>query len=446
MNKDLTQGNVRRSLWSYTIPLLGSVVFQQLYNLADSVVAGRFIGENALAAVGNASEITLIYTAFAVGCNVGCSVISSQFFGAKNYEKLKSSISTAFISFSILCLALMTIGFSFMIPMLHLINTPSAIFNDSLEYLYIYTGGMAFVFFYNIATGIFSAMGDSKTPFIFLAVSSVANILVDILFVTAFKMGVAGVAWATFICQGLSCFLSLFFLYLRLKRFKTETYSKFSKQILKKLLIVAIPSVLQQLAISIGNIIIQGVVNGYGESVIAGFTAAIKLNNIATSAFFAVANGLSAFVAQNIGANQMDRINKGYKWGQVLSWIVAIPLVVMFVAFGKFCVGLFLDDASEAAFEAGTRMLLIVAPFYFVISPKIVSDGALRGAGAMKMFMLSTFTDLITRVMFVFILSSLVGTEGIWWSWPIGWFLGSAVAVTCYFSGKWKKYSKLIVG
>ena len=117
-----------------------------------------------------------------------------------------------------------------------------------------------------------------------------------------------------------------------------------------------------------------------------------------------------------------------------------------FVAFGKFCVGLFLDDASEAAFEAGTRMLLIVAPFYFVISPKIVSDGALRGAGAMKMFMLSTFTDLITRVMFVFILSSLVGTEGIWWSWPIGWFLGSAVAVTCYFSGKWKKYSKLIVG
>lgn len=176
MNRDLTVGHPKKLLWLYTLPLLGSVLFQQLYNLADSVVAGRFISEQALAAVGNASEITLIYTAFAFGCNIGCSVIISQLFGAKDIRGVKSAVSTAFLSFGVMCGLLMLFGFFSLEPLLQLIQTPEAIFGSTLLYLRIYTAGMPFVFFYNVATGIFSALGDSKSPFYFLAFSSLSNI------------------------------------------------------------------------------------------------------------------------------------------------------------------------------------------------------------------------------------------------------------------------------
>ena len=209
MNKDLTVGKPSTVLWKFCIPLLGSVVFQQLYNIADSLVAGRYVGEDALAAVGNSYEITLIYLAFAFGCNMGCSVTVSQFFGAKNYRDMKTAVYTTFIFTAILCGVLMLVGFIFGGELLKLINTPTDIFDDSKLYLDIYTGGLLFLFFYNIATGIFSALGDSKTPFIFLAISSVANVAVDILFVKEFNMDVAGVAWATFICQGVSCVASV---------------------------------------------------------------------------------------------------------------------------------------------------------------------------------------------------------------------------------------------
>ena len=302
MNKDLSKGPILKTLFFYCLPLLGSIVLQQVYNLADSVVAGRFIGEAALAAVGNATEITLIYTAFAMGCNMGCQVIISQLFGAKNIKGLKTGVSTACIAFGIACLLLMGFGLIFTKPLLQLINTPDDILDSSVLYLEIYTLGMPFVFFYNIGMGIFAALGDSKTPFIFLAISSITNILVDILFVAVFHMGVAGVAWATFLCQGLSAVLAWIVLIKRLHSMKCEKFEKYSSKLLKKLAIVAIPSLLQQSFISVGNIVIQGVINGYGSSVVAGFTAAMKLNNIAIDTFFAIASGLSAFFAQNIGA------------------------------------------------------------------------------------------------------------------------------------------------
>ena len=204
MNKDLTVGKTDTVLWKFCLPLFGSIVFQQMYNIADSLVAGKFIGENALAAVGNSYEITLIFIAFAFGCNMGCSIIVSQLYGAKKYNRLKTAVSTSCISSGIVCGLLMLIGLLGCSPLLHIIHTPDNVFADSKLYLDIYVWGLPFVFFYNISTGIFSALGDSKTPFYFLAASSTANIAVDILFVKAFDMGVAGVAWATFICQGIS--------------------------------------------------------------------------------------------------------------------------------------------------------------------------------------------------------------------------------------------------
>ena len=209
MNKDLTVGKPEAVLWQYCMPLFGSIIFQQLYNIADSFVAGKFVGENALAAVGNSYEITLIFIAVAFGCNIGCSVITAQLFGAKRYKDMKTAVYTTLIASGVICALLMAVGIRFCADLLQLIHTPDEIMADSQLYLDIYVLGLPFVFYYNVATGIFSALGDSKTPFYFLAVSSLSNIGMDILFVTAFDMGVAGVAWATFLCQGGSCILAV---------------------------------------------------------------------------------------------------------------------------------------------------------------------------------------------------------------------------------------------
>ena len=410
MNKDLTVGKPESVLWKFCLPLFASIIFQQLYNIADSLVAGKFIGENALAAVGNSYEITLIFIAFAFGCNIGCSVIVSQFFGAKDYKNMKTSVYTAMISTAVLCAVLMLFGVLFCGNLLKLIKTPSAILNDSKLYLDIYIYGLPFMFFYNMATGIFSALGDSKTPFIFLVVSSVTNIFVDIIFVKAFNMGIAGVAWATFICQGISAVLAVIVVFLRLSKIKVlQRCPVFSFIILVKLLKIAIPSILQQSFISIGNIIIQSVINEFGAGTIAGYSAAVKLNNLVITSFTTLANGISNFTAQNLGAGKSERIRDGFKAGLKMVWIISIPLVLLYFFAGKQLLYLFLDNPTNTAIHTGIMFLCILSPFYFVVSAKLVADGILRGAGLMSRFMITTFTDLILRVVLAIILSKQFG-------------------------------------
>lgn len=437
MNKDLTVGKPESVLWKFCLPLFASIIFQQLYNIADSLVAGKFIGENALAAVGNSYEITLIFIAFAFGCNIGCSVIVSQFFGAKDYKNMKTSVYTAMISTAVLCAVLMLFGVLFCGNLLKLIKTPSAILNDSKLYLDIYIYGLPFMFFYNMATGIFSALGDSKTPFIFLAVSSVTNISVDIIFVKAFNMGIAGVAWATFICQGISAVLAVIVVFLRLSKIKVlQRCPVFSFIILVKLLKIAIPSILQQSFISIGNIIIQSVINEFGAGTIAGYSAAVKLNNLVITSFTTLANGISNFTAQNLGAGKNERIRDGFKAGLKMVWIISIPLVLLYFFAGKQLLYLFLDNPTNTAIHTGIMFLCILSPFYFVVSTKLVADGILRGAGLMSRFMITTFTDLILRVVLAIILSKQFGSTGIWCAWPIGWSIATTLSVIFYKKAK----------
>lgn len=437
MNKDLTVGKPESVLWKFCLPLFASIIFQQLYNIADSLVAGKFIGENALAAVGNSYEITLIFIAFAFGCNIGCSVIVSQFFGAKDYKNMKTSVYTAMISTAVLCAVLMLFGVLFCGNLLKLIKTPSAILNDSKLYLDIYIYGLPFMFFYNMATGIFSALGDSKTPFIFLAVSSVTNIFVDIIFVKAFNMGIAGVALATFICQGISAVLAVIVVFLRLSKIKVlQRCPVFSFIILVKLLKIAIPSILQQSFISIGNIIIQSVINEFGAGTIAGYSAAVKLNNLVITSFTTLANGISNFTAQNLGAGKSERIRDGFKAGLKMVWIISIPLVLLYFFAGKQLLYLFLDNPTNTVIHTGIMFLCILSPFYFVVSAKLVADGILRGAGLMSRFMITTFTDLILRVVLAIILSKQFGSTGIWCAWPIGWSIATTLSVIFYKKAK----------
>ena len=438
MNKDLTVGKPQTVLWKFCLPLFASVVFQQLYNIADSFVAGKFIGEDALAAVGNSYEITLIFIAFGFGCNIGCSVIVSRLFGAKQYKKLKTAVYTTLIASGVLCVTLMLLGLALGQPLLHLINTPENVFTDSWLYLEIYIWGLPFVLFYNIANGIFSAFGDSKTPFVFLACSSTANIGMDILFVTAFDMGVAGVAWATFICQGISCILAVLFVFRRFSKIGTEgKIPVFSLKLLKDISVIAVPSILQQSFISVGNIIIQGIINGFGPGVMAGYAASVKLNNLVITSLTTLGNGISNFTSQNLGAKKNERIKEGFLAGVKLVWLICIPLVILYLFAGKYLVYLFLDTPSEAALETGIVFLRILSPFYFVVALKLVSDGVLRGAAMMKKFMVATFTDLILRVLLAWLLSIPFASTGIWLAWPIGWTIAAVMSYFFYRSHKW---------
>lgn len=462
LNRDLTVGNPQTVLWKFCLPMFGSIIFQQLYNIADSLVAGKFIGENALAAVGNSYNVTLIFIAFAFGCNIGCSVIVSQLFGAKDYSRMKTAVYTTLISSAVLCAVLMLLGFLFCDPLLAQMKTHPEIMADSALYMDIYILGLPFLFFYNIATGIFSALGDSKTPFYFLAASSTSNIVVDILFVKCFHMGIAGVAWATFLCQGVSCILSIILILKRLAMIQTEsgngvTFSTacapgvrqpadtspldarghektelFSPALLKKLAVIAIPSILQQSFISVGNIFIQSVINSFGISVTAGYSAAVKLNNLVITSFTTLGNGVSNFTAQNIGAGIPDRVKSGLRAGLKLVWCISIPIVLLYVCFGEYLLLLFMDSSSAEALLTGKQFLWILSPFYFVVSAKLVTDGILRGAGAMKAFMAATFTDLILRVVLAFAFSSLFGSIGIWCAWPIGWTIATGMSVYFY--------------
>lgn len=440
MNKDLTVGKPETVLWKFCIPLFGSIIFQQLYNIADSFVAGKFVGENALAAVGNSYEITLIFIAFAFGCNIGCSVIVSQLFGAKDFCNMKTAVYTTLISSVVLCGLLMLMGITCCNGLLALIHTPEEIFADSKLYLDIYIWGLPFLFFYNIATGIFSALGDSKTPFIFLAISSTVNVLVDIWFVVQFNMGVAGVAWATFLCQGVSCVLSLIVVFIRLRKIDCGKRPEvFSLRMLKKIAFIAIPSILQQSFISVGNIMIQSVINNFGAGVIAGYSAAVKLNNLVITSFTTLGNGISNYTAQNIGAGLLPRIRLGFRAGVKMVWLLCIPIVLLYLLAGNVLVSFFMNEASQTALKTGVWFLNIVSPFYFVVSVKLAADGVLRGAGLMKMFMISTFTDLILRVALSRIFADAFGVIGIWCAWPIGWSVGMLLSVSFYRRGPWRE-------
>jgi len=435
MNKDLTIGDPKQVLLSFCLPLFGSIIFQQLYNIADSFVAGKYIGENALAAVGNSYEVSLIFIAFAFGCNIGCSVITSRYYGAKDYTNVKTAVSTAIITSGFVCFILMILGLLLSDSMLTAINTPESIFADSKLYLNIYICGLPFLFFYNLSTGIFSGLGDSKTPFYFLAISSTANIAVDILFVKYFKMGVSGVAWATFICQGTSCILALSVVIIQLKKIKTEKKHKwFSLQILKHFSIIAIPSILQQSFISVGNIIIQGVINGFGPGVIAGYSAGVKLNNLVITSFTTIGNGMSNYTSQNIGAGKTNRIHPGFIAGVKLIWCLCAPLCIIYFFFPQMLLVLFIETPSADALHSGVMYLKILSPFYFIISTKLIADGILRGSSKMHEFMIATFTDLTLRVVLAMVLSKTsLGYIGIWCAWPIGWCIATTVSVLFYY-------------
>lgn len=440
MITDMTEGNIPRTLIGFTMPMLVSVMFQQIYNIADSMIAGRFVGEDALAAVGASYPITMLFMAVAVGSNIGCSVVISQLFGGRRYGELKTAVTTTLLASLGLSLLLTGAGLPLCGTLLASLNTPQNIFDSASVYLSIYIGGLAFLFLYNVCTGIFTALGDSRTPLYFLIGSSVGNILLDLLLVTVIPMGVAGVAWATFIAQGAACVLSAVTLFRRLRQLPAEeAHPVFSLAMLGRIARVAVPSILQQSFISVGNLFVQVLINGYGSAAVAGYSAAVKLNTFTITSITTLGNGVSSFTAQNLGAGKPDRVRKGLLTGSLLAAVVSLAFFAACFFFNGTLIGLFLEGGSREAAEVGQQFLRIVSPFYPVIAVKLMMDGVLRGAGAMGSFMAATFTDLILRVILAFVLSPGMGLAGIWSAWPAGWCVAMVLSGSFYFSGVWRR-------
>ena len=433
MVTDLTKEHPDKTLWRFWLPMMFSVAFQQIYNIADSMIAGRFAGEDALAAVGASYPITVIFMAFAVGMNLGASVIVSRLFGAGDRKGVKRAVTTAFASSLSLAVILTVYGYFFCRNMMEWIHTPQNIMQDGVLYLKIYVFGLIFLMLYNVCTGIFTALGDSRTPLWFLLGSSAGNIVLDLLFVAKLHWGVAGVAWATFIAQGISAVLALVTLLVRLQKFAgTERVPLFDRKLFVQILAIAVPSILQQSVLSVGNLFVQDIVNRYGSAVVAGYSGAIKLNTFAINIFMTLGSCLSSYTAQNIGAGKQERIPMGFRTGLKLSELTALPLVVLYFGLGQQMMGLFLNAESSAAIHAGVMFLRIVSPWYFMIVVKLMTDGIIRGSGAMIYFVIATIPDLILRIGFALMLSPRFGSTGIWMAWPFGWIAATVLTIIFY--------------
>ena len=433
MVTDLTKEHPDKTLWRFLLPMMFSVAFQQIYNIADSMIAGRFAGEDALAAVGASYPITVIFMAFAVGMNLGASVIVSRLFGAGDRKGVKRAVTTAFASSLSLAVILTVYGYFFCRNMMEWIHTPQNIMQDGVLYLKIYVFGLIFLMLYNVCTGIFTALGDSRTPLWFLLGSSAGNIVLDLLFVAKLHWGVAGVAWATFIAQGISAVLALVTLLVRLQKFAgTERVPLFDRKLFVQILAIAVPSILQQSVLSVGNLFVQDIVNRYGSAVVAGYSGAIRLNTFAINIFMTLGSCLSSYTAQNIGAGKQERIPMGFRTGLKLSELTALPFVVLYFGLSQQMMGLFLNAESSAAIHAGVMFLRIVSPWYFMIVVKLMTDGIIRGSGAMIYFVIATIPDLILRIGFALMLSPRFGSTGIWMAWPFGWIAATVLTIIFY--------------
>lgn len=433
MVTDLTKEHPNKTLWRFLLPMLFSVMFQQIYNIADSMIAGRFAGENALAAVGASYPITIIFMAFAVGMNLGASVVVSRLFGAEDRGGVKRAVTTAFLSSMVLGIMLTLFGYFFNHQMMRWIRTPQNIMADGVLYLKIYIFGIIFLMLYNVCTGVFTAFGDSKTPLYFLLGSSAGNIILDYIFVAKFQWGVSGVAWATFIAQGVSAVLALVTLLGRLQKFAgKEKQPWFDKKLFAQIMAIAIPSILQQSVLSVGNLFVQGIVNQFGSAVVAGYSGAIKLNTFAINIFMTLGSCLSSYTAQNIGAGKKERIPLGFRTGLKLSELTALPFVILYFVFSRQMMGLFLGAESVETISAGMAFLKIVSPWYFMIAIKLMTDGIIRGSGAMVYFVVATVPDLILRIGFALVLTKSFGSTGIWMAWPFGWIVATTLTLIFY--------------
>ena len=418
--------------------LIGNV-FQQMYNIVDSIIVGRYLGKQALAAVGASFPLIFMLISFVVGVAMGTTIIVSQYFGARDMKMVKRSIETMYIFLFFASIAVTILGITLSGPIFRLINLPEDVMPQAITYFNVYLAGTVFFFGFNGISSVLRGLGDSKTPLYFLIIATLMNAVLVWLFVAVFKWGVAGSAWATVIAQAGAFFSGVIYLNRTHEIVKLNSLKLvFDKAIFRKSLMIGLPTGLQQTFVSIGMLAVTRIVNGFGTDVIAAYSAAGRIDSLAGMPAMNFGAALSTFVGQNLGANKPERVKQGLKATFLMSGALALSTSLAVILSRKWLMGLFTEDAAVIAI--GAEYLVIVSSFYIFFSTMFVVGGVMRGAGdtIVPMF-ITLFALWAIRIPAAWILSGYFGVDGIWWSIPVAWFIGMVLSYMYYLKGNWKK-------
>ncbi len=437
--KDLTKGSPGNLIFKFTIPMLIGNIFQQLYNVIDSIVVGHYVGKEALAAVGASFPLIFILISLVVGITMGITIVIAQYYGAKNMDSVKRAINTAYIFLFISSLVTAVLGYFCSEFIFQLIKLPPEVIPEAVIYFRVFLAGMVFFFGFNGVAAILRGLGDSKTPLYFLIVSTLINIVLAILFVGVFKWGIAGSAWATVVAQGLAFIIALFYLNSKHELLKLKYVRlQFDKAIFKQSMSIGFPTGLQQTFVAFGMLALLRIVNNFGTSAVAAYTVAGRIESLATMPGMNFGAALSTFSGQNLGAGKFKRVKMGLGSTFLMSTGFALVLSAFIVIFRFPLMHLFTPDTEIIAI--GAEYLLIVASFYVLFSTMFVINGVMRGAGDTLIPMFITLFSLwIIRIPLAWLLSKHIGIDGIWWSIPIAWFSGMVLSYFYYKSGNWRK-------
>ncbi|WP_421920299.1 MATE family efflux transporter [Marinifilum sp.] len=439
--KDFTSGNVSKLIFNFTLPMLLGNVFQQLYNVVDSIVVGKVLGKEALASVGASFPIIFTLIALLIGIGSGFSIVISQFYGAKDIGSVKRSIDTMYIFLFFAGLVVSILGIYYSKELFLLLQLPIELIPQATTYLNVYMAGMILFFGFSGTSSVLRGLGDSKTPLYFLIIASVFNILFDVLFVMIFKWGIAGAAWATVIAQGGAFISGIIYLNRTHKIMKFSLMKLvFDKELFIKSLKIGLPSGVQHTFVALGMMALLGIVNTFGTDVIAAYTAAGRIDSLAMMPAMNFSQAVAAFVGQNLGANKIDRVRKGFKATFFMSNLFCLLMTAIIVIFGSQLMKMFTTDPNVIAI--GEKYLIIVSSFYLLFSTLFTTNGVLRGAGDTLIPMFITLFSLwIIRIPGAYFLSAEIGETGIWWSIPFGWSMGALLSYLYYLTGKWKSKS-----
>ncbi len=429
-----------KALLLFAFPMIIGNLFQQFYTMVDSVVVGRFVSENALAAVGASYSLTNVFISIAIGGGVGASVLVSRYFGARDYRRMKTSVSTALISFLVVSLALGGLGLLLGDQIMEVLNTPENIMEDAVTYLNIYFMGLPFLFMYNVLSAMFNALGKSRIPLYLLIFSSVFNVVLDLIMVCSFHMGVSGVAWATLIAQGISAVMAFLIFIREMRSYQSgEEIRWFDRREFGSMCRIALPSILQQSTVSIGMMLVQSVVNSFGAQMLAGYSAGMRIESICIVPMAAMGNVMSSFTAQNLGAKQQERVVKGYHTAYGIVFGFGILICVILEIFYRPLILMFLGEEGTAlALNTGMSYMRFIGFFFSFIGLKMITDGLLRGAGDMKMFTVANLVNLGIRVVVAVTMAPRFGIAFVWYAVPMGWLANYLISFARYKTGIWK--------
>ncbi|RDY26303.1 MATE family efflux transporter [Romboutsia weinsteinii] len=428
---DMTKGDCGKLILKFAFPMILGNIFQQIYNLVDSIVVGKFVGANALAAVGSSFAIVVFVTSTIIGLTMGVGTILAQFYGSGEIEKFKEATFTSFIFIGGVTIIIMIISLLGIDLILSLFNMPNELIKDSKEYLTIIIVGLIFTFIYNLATALLRSIGDSKRPLYFLIIASLINIILDLVFVLKFNMGVRGVAMATVIAQATSAVLSAMYVYksVGIISFKKSDI-RISKGIFRDVIKYSILTSTQQSIMNFGILIVQGLVNTFGATVMAAFAAGVKVDSIAYMPVQDFGNAFSTFVAQNKGAGKIDRVKDGVRGSIKIIIVFCVVISTLILIFSKDIMYLFINKNEIEVISLGAEYLSVVSIFYVLIGFLFMFYGLFRGLGHLKVSIVLTIVSLGTRVILAYILASTwLGERGIWWSIPIGWALADIIGI-----------------